>query len=48
MCLLSSLLKEKALENLSVISEQTTQWRLPEFADILKEQFQEQKLPYSF
>lgn len=48
MYLMSSWLKEKALENPSVISEQTTEWRLPEFADILKEQLQEQKLPYSF
>lgn len=43
--LLSSWSKENALENLSVIL-QATQWKLPEFV-ILKEQLQEQKLPYA-
>lgn len=44
-CLLSSWSKENALENLSVILE-ATQWKLPEFV-ILKEQLQEQELPYA-
>lgn len=43
--LLSSWSKENALENLSVILE-ATQWKLPEFV-ILKEQLQEQELPYA-
>jgi len=40
-------LKETALENFSVISEEATQRRLPQLADILKEQLREQKLPCS-
>lgn len=44
--LLSSWSKENTLENLSVILEEATQWKLPEFV-ILKEQLQEQKLPYA-
>lgn len=44
-CLLSSWSKENALENLSVILE-ATQWKLPEYV-ILKEQLQEQELPYA-
>lgn len=42
---MSSWSKENALENLSVILE-ATQWKLPEFV-ILKEQLQEQELPYA-
>lgn len=47
-CLFSLWLKETALENFSVISEEATERMLPQLADILKEQLERRNRPVSW